>query len=62
MLKYKTVLNMKLKGNHPRGRPRSRWEQQVRRDVIDEERRISGEVEEEGELWEDKRQMKRLGC
>jgi hypothetical protein len=29
----KKVLNMKLKGRHPRRRPRSRWEEQVRKDM-----------------------------
>jgi hypothetical protein len=29
----KKVLNMQVKGKRPRGRPRSRWEQQVRKDV-----------------------------
>jgi thiamine biosynthesis lipoprotein ApbE len=26
--------NMKLIGKHPRGKPRSRWEQHVRKDVV----------------------------
>jgi hypothetical protein len=29
----KKVLNMKLKGRHPRGRPRSSWEQQIMKDM-----------------------------
>jgi hypothetical protein len=33
------VLNMKLKGEYRRGRPRSRWEQQVRKDGIQKEGR-----------------------
>jgi hypothetical protein len=31
--KIKKSSNMKVKGKHPRGRLRSRWEQQVRKDV-----------------------------
>jgi len=33
----KKVLNVKLKGNCPRGRPRSRCKQPVRQDVTQEE-------------------------
>jgi hypothetical protein len=33
------VLNMRVKGKCPRGRPRSRWEQQVRKDVTKKEGR-----------------------
>jgi hypothetical protein len=33
----KKVLNMKVKGKFPRGRPRTRWEQQVRKDVTQKE-------------------------
>ena len=33
----KKVLNVKLKGNCPRGRPRSRCEQPVRQDVTQED-------------------------
>jgi hypothetical protein len=33
----KKVQNMKVKGNHPRGRPRSRWKQHVRRDATQKE-------------------------
>lgn len=41
---------MKLKGEYPRGRPRSRWEQ-VRKDcILKEGRKNMKEIEEE-ELW-----------
>jgi hypothetical protein len=33
----KEVLNMKVKGKCPRGRPRPRWEQKVRKDVTPKE-------------------------
>jgi hypothetical protein len=33
------VLNMKVKEKHPKGRQRSRWEQQIRLDVTQNERR-----------------------
>jgi hypothetical protein len=49
----KKVSNMKVKGKHPRGRPRSRWEQQVREDVTQREVRPWEEIEEM-ELWEDR--------
>jgi hypothetical protein len=39
---------MKVKGRHPRGSPRSRWEQQVRKGVMQKEERICEEIEEEG--------------
>jgi hypothetical protein len=39
-----------VKGKCPRGRPRSRWEQQVRKDVIQRE----GRPWKEEELWEDR--------
>lgn len=29
----KKILNMKVKGKRPRGRPWSRWEQKVKKDV-----------------------------
>ena len=29
-----TVVEMKMEGKHPRGRPRLRWEDSVRRDMI----------------------------
>jgi hypothetical protein len=41
------VLNMKVKGKCPRGKMRSRWEQQVRKDVTQREGN-------EEELWEDR--------
>jgi hypothetical protein len=51
---------MKVKGKYPRGRPTSRWEQQVRKDVTQRERRPWEETEEE-ELPRD-RWMDRLRC
>jgi hypothetical protein len=51
----KKVLNMKVKGKHPRGRLRLRWEQHVRKDVTQEEhgkklrRRMCGKTEIDGE-------------
>jgi hypothetical protein len=45
---------MKVKGKRLRGRPRSRWEQQVRNDVIQREGKTWEEIEEEAvgrERW-----------
>jgi hypothetical protein len=33
------ILNMKIKGKCPKQRPRSRWEQQVRNDVMHKQER-----------------------
>jgi hypothetical protein len=41
----------KVKGKYPKGRPRSIWEQQVRKDVTQMEERS---WKMESELWEDK--------
>jgi hypothetical protein len=35
----KKVQNMKAKGKQSKGRPRSRWEQQVRKDVTEREKK-----------------------
>jgi hypothetical protein len=43
---------MKVKGKCQRGRPRSRWEKQVRKDITQREERQEEEIEQE-ELWED---------
>jgi hypothetical protein len=43
-------LNIKVKGKHPRGKLKSRWEQQVRKDVTQNEGRTWEETEE-WELW-----------
>jgi hypothetical protein len=43
----KESLNIKLKEERPRGRPRTRWEQEVRKDVIQKEGRAWEETEEE---------------
>jgi hypothetical protein len=50
---------MKVKGKHLRGRPRSRWEQRVRKDVTQREgrpwkklrRMSSGKTVTDGEAW-----------
>jgi hypothetical protein len=42
---------MQLKGKHMSGRPRSRWEQQVRKDITRKDGRTWEVTEEEG-LWE----------
>jgi hypothetical protein len=51
------VLNMRVIGKHPRERPRSGWEQQVRKNVIQKEEKKEGkpqeEAEEEEELGDD---------
>jgi hypothetical protein len=44
------VLNMTVKGKCPRGRLRSRMEQEVRKDVTQKEGRPGEEIEKE--LWE----------
>jgi hypothetical protein len=46
----KKVLNMKVKGKRPRRRPRSGWEQQIRKDVTPREE-VHGNKQE---LWEDR--------
>jgi hypothetical protein len=46
------VLNMKLRGKILRGRLRSRWEQQVRKDVMQMDGRIWEEIEKR--CWEDR--------
>jgi hypothetical protein len=43
----KKVFNIKVKGKRQRGRPRSRWKQQVRKNVTQEEGRTWEEIEEE---------------
>jgi hypothetical protein len=47
----KKALNMTVKGKCPKGRLKSRWGQQVRKDVTWSEGRPFEETEEE--LWED---------
>lgn len=41
---------MKLKGEYPRGRPKSRWEQVRKDDILKEGRKDMKEIEED-ELW-----------
>jgi hypothetical protein len=55
----KKVFNMKVKGECPRGRSRSRWEQQVRKDVTQGRkeghgkilRSSCGKTEIDGDIW-----------
>jgi hypothetical protein len=54
----KKVFNMKVKGKHPRGRLRSRWEQQVRTDITQKEGRIWEETDVD--LWEDRNRWRSL--
>jgi hypothetical protein len=42
---------MEVKGKRPRGRPRSRWEQQARKEVTQKEGRTWEEIEEQ-KLWQ----------
>jgi hypothetical protein len=41
------ISDMKLKGKFPRGRPKSRWEQQVRKDITQREGRPWEEIKKE---------------
>jgi hypothetical protein len=54
------VLNMKVKGKRPRGRPRSKSEQHVRQYFTQKEGRPCEEIEEE--LYEDRDRLERLHC
>jgi hypothetical protein len=53
------VWNMNVKGKGPRGRPRSTWEQQVRKDATQKEencgekmrRKSCGKTQTDGEAW-----------
>jgi hypothetical protein len=51
-------MNMKLKEKYPRGRPRSRWKQEVREDVTQREgrekvrrRRSCKKTKADGQAW-----------
>jgi hypothetical protein len=57
----KKVLNMKVKGRHSRGRPRSRGEQQVRKDVTQREGREAMGRSHGGGVVGRWTQMQRLG-
>jgi hypothetical protein len=39
------VLNMRMKGKCPRGRLRSRWEHQVREDLLQKEGKVCQKIE-----------------
>jgi len=52
-------VNTELQGKCPRGRPHSKWEPLVRKDVLQNYGRRT-EIEEK-ELWKD-RKMEQLGC
>lgn len=52
------VLNLKVKGKCPGGRPKSRWEQEVRKDVIQREGKLCKNLgagamgrQTDGEAW-----------
>jgi len=59
MVNHKEGVNTELQGKCPRGRPHSKWEPLVRKDVLQNYGRRT-EMEEK-ELWKD-RKMEQLGC
>jgi hypothetical protein len=56
----KKILDMKVKGKWSCGRLKSRWEQQVRKDITQREGRTRDETEKEEELWEDRDRWRSL--